>query len=392
MKKNLFYLLWVAYVLVVVFILNINNVFTGGVERTRMENLNLILNLCFLLLIGVLFAISTVSFINLNKVTHSLTRVKNLISKEDNDSYESNSKAIWEKMNNSKSLFNNQILDKAMSEYKTQIKRNGNNFASVRYVSIEDFINESLLEKAGMSYFNSAMPGTLTGLGILGTFIGLSLGLASFSGDDIYTISDNVGPLLSGMKVAFHTSVYGIFFSLLYTFIYRSVMSDAYEKLDRFLNAFKHFTSAGVKESEATTAMLVYQANTASLLKEILEYLKGTHYEQTESLDVIVNRFCDKMTYTLSEDYQALGNSIKAARDAQAGSIEMFNNITAATSNLVETNRQIVNTIDSISKKQHDLEMRLLRQDKRIDDTCDQIQATLYSFGLAKNVEEDYEV
>lgn len=392
MKKNIFYLLWVAYALVVVFILSINKVFTGGVERTKMDSLNLALNLCFLLLIGVLFAVSTISFINLNRVTSSLSRVSHIISKEANDSGEDNTKAIWEKMNNAKSLFNNQYLDKAMAEYKTQIKRNGNNFASVRYVSIEDFINEALLEKAGMSFFNSAMPGTLTGLGILGTFIGLSLGLASFSGDDIYTISDNVGPLLSGMKVAFHTSVYGIFFSLIYTFIYRSVMSDAYEKLDKFLNAFKHFTSAGVKESEATTAMLVYQANTTSLLKEILDYMRGTHYEQTESLDVIVNRFCDKMTYTLNEDYQALGNSIRAAREAQAGSVEVFNTLTATTAELVETNRQIVNSIDAISKKQHDLEMRLLRQDKRIDDTCDQIQATLYSFGLAKNVEEDYEV
>lgn len=392
MKKNIFYLLWVAYALVVVFILSINKVFTGGVERTKMDSLNLALNLCFLLLIGVLFAVSTISFINLNKVTSALSRVSHIISKEGNDVQDGNTKAVWEKMNNAKNLFNNQYLDKAMAEYKTQIKRNGNNFASVRYVSIEDFINESLLEKAGMSFFNSAMPGTLTGLGILGTFIGLSLGLASFSGDDIYTISDNVGPLLSGMKVAFHTSVYGIFFSLIYTFIYRSVMSDAYEKLDRFLNAFKHFTSAGVKESEATTAMLVYQANTTSLLKEILDYMRGTHYEQTESLDVIVNRFCDKMTYTLSEDYQALGNSIRAAREAQAGSVEMFNSLTATTAELVETNRQIVNSIDAISKKQHDLEMRLLRQDKRIDDTCDQIQATMYSFGLAKNVEEDYEV
>ena len=57
-------------------------------------------------------------------------------------------------------------------------------------------INEELLDRVGGSHYNSAISGTMTGLGILGTFIGLSLGLGSFSGDDIYTISDNVGPLL----------------------------------------------------------------------------------------------------------------------------------------------------------------------------------------------------
>lgn len=83
------------------------------------------------------------------------------------------------------------------------------------------------------------MRGTLTGLGILGTFIGLSLGLNSFNGNDIYTISDNVGPLLEGMKVAFHTSVYGIFFSLIFNVVYRALMADAYEKLSQFLAVFR---------------------------------------------------------------------------------------------------------------------------------------------------------
>ena len=50
-----------------------------------------------------------------------------------------------------------------------------------------------------------------------------------FQGEDIYTISDNVGPLLSGMKVAFHTSVYGILFSLIFNFVYRSIMADVPE-------------------------------------------------------------------------------------------------------------------------------------------------------------------
>ena len=77
---------------------------------------------------------------------------------------------------------------------------------------LEEYINEDFLDRIGMNSFNSGVPGTLTGMGILGTFLGLSMGLGAFSGDDIFTISDNVGSLLSGMKVAFHTSVYGIFF------------------------------------------------------------------------------------------------------------------------------------------------------------------------------------
>ena len=109
-----------------------------------------------------------------------------------------------------------------------------------------------------MNFFNSGISGTLTGLGILGTFLGLSMGLGSFNGDDIYTISDNVGPLLSGMKVAFHTSVYGIFLSLVFNFVYRSVMSASYEKLEDFLCIFRQTAQpAAAREDENSSAMVV---------------------------------------------------------------------------------------------------------------------------------------
>lgn len=388
MKNKLFYLLWVGYVLVVIFILNINQVFTMGIERTSMEKLNLALNLGFLVLIGVLFIISTISFINLNRVTSSISKVTALIHKENNESYELNGKAIWDKLNNSKSLFNHPLLDKAMSEYRAQLNRTGSSFTSAKFVSINDFINESLLEKAGMSYFNSAMPGTLTGLGILGTFIGLSLGLASFSGDDIYTISDNVGPLLSGMKMAFHTSVYGIFFSLIYTFIYRGTMSSAYEKLDRFLTAFKHFTNPVNHESESAAAMLVYQANTAALLKEILAYMQGKSEEQEEAMSGIVNRFCEQMTYTLGTDFKYLGQVLKESCDAQAGSAEMFKNMTNTTYQIVESNKQMAATIEAIANEQKEIEKRLMRQERKLDTACDEISARLFTYDFSKTFNE----
>lgn len=385
MKNKLFYLLWIAYVGVLFFILQLNQVFTPGIERTPMEKTNIGINLGFLAFIGVLFVISTLSFINLNKVSSALKKVTIMILKENRDSYDNNSKAIWDTLNSKSDLFGNGLLDRAMAEYRGQLRKKGNSFASTKFVPIDDFINESLLEKAGMSYYNSAMPGTLTGIGILGTFLGLSLGLASFSGNDIYTISDNVGPLLSGMKVAFHTSIYGIFFSLLFTFIYRSVMSAAFENLDHFLTTYKHYTNQAIKESEATAAMLVYQANTASLLKEILSNLQGKSQDQAAAMDEIVNRFCQQMTYTLGEDFRVLGQSMQSAVQSQAGTAEMLTGLSNTTAQLVESNRQMIAAIDAISKEQKEMEKRLHRQERKLDNTCDEISARLYSFDMASD-------
>jgi len=391
MKNKLFYLLWVAYAAVIVFILAVNNVFSLNAERTSMEVTNIVINLGFLVLIGILFTIATISFVNLNKVAYSLKKVTKLIQRDDYESYDTNNNAIWATLNTKNDLFGNKVLDRAMTEYREQLKKKGNSFASTKFVPIDDFINDSLLEKEGMKFFNSAMPGTLTGIGILGTFLGLSLGLASFSGNDIYTISDNVGPLLSGMKVAFHTSIYGILFSLIYTFVYRSIMSAAYEQLDRFLTSYKHYTNQAIKESEATAAMLVYQANTASLLKEILANVQGQSQEQIAGMDAIVNQFCQQMTYALGADFRQIGDSLRAASQAQAGSAELFQNLTVTAGQLVESNRQMTAAIEAIMREQKEMEKRILRAERKLDNACDEISARLYSLDIAKDFER-YEV
>lgn len=58
-----------------------------------------------------------------------------------------------------------------------------------------------------------AVAGVLTGLGILGTFIGLIIGMAGL-GTGIPQMVNNIGQLISGMGTAFITSIVGITFSL----------------------------------------------------------------------------------------------------------------------------------------------------------------------------------
>lgn len=56
-------------------------------------------------------------------------------------------------------------------------------------------------------------PGTLTSLGVLGTFAGIFVGLMEF---DVHAIDESVPHLLEGMKTAFLTSLFGIFASILF--------------------------------------------------------------------------------------------------------------------------------------------------------------------------------
>ena len=67
--------------------------------------------------------------------------------------------------------------------------------------------------------FILAMPGILTGLGILGTFVGLTLGIGNLDLKSLDNANDQIKNLISGCSTAFKTSVWGVGCSLLFIII-----------------------------------------------------------------------------------------------------------------------------------------------------------------------------
>ena len=59
--------------------------------------------------------------------------------------------------------------------------------------------------------------GTLVGLGLLGTFLGLTLGIGGFDSSNVENIQSSIKSLLGGMGTAFLTSLVGMGLSLIYT-------------------------------------------------------------------------------------------------------------------------------------------------------------------------------
>jgi hypothetical protein len=64
-----------------------------------------------------------------------------------------------------------------------------------------------------------AVPAILTGLGVLGTFVGLQIGIGSLdlSASQIANLDKSIAPIISGCSTAFSTSVWGVFCSLVFT-------------------------------------------------------------------------------------------------------------------------------------------------------------------------------
>ena len=290
-------------------------------------------------------------------------------------------------------MFADGDLNLAFYKFRNRMKSYRTKRGYSNTCDIDEFINEDLLDKIGMNYFNSGIAGTMTGLGILGTFLGLAMGLGSFNGDDVYTISDNVGPLLSGMKVAFHTSVYGIFFSIIFNFIYRGIMSDAYEKLEEFQNAFRQYAMPMVAtEDENSAAMVIYQAGMVNSMKQMVELLKGNSMEQTAGVERIVNQFTEQMTATLGVQFGALGSRLERAVSVQEATAEKNRELLAATEALLLANSGLQEACRELLESQAIMNGELNVQKEKLASTCDEItndiSNQLYAFGQMRNLYE----
>lgn len=386
MKSKLYYVLYFLYAIVVAFVLYLNGVFTGE----EISLVNLVINIGFLVIIGILFAISSISFGRLNRVTYDLEEAAFRLQKQYK---EAEGKNLWGNYKDNAKVFEEEELQAAFDKYRLRVKGARSKRGAGVSCDLEEYINEDLLDRVGMNFFNSGVSGTLTGLGILGTFLGLSMGLGAFSGDDIFTISDNVDSLLSGMKVAFHTSVYGIFFSLVFNVVYRSIMSDAYEVLNEFLTVFRQIAQPNaVKEDDSLATMLIYQAGMANSLKQMLDMMKGNATEQTEGVERIVDKFTEQMQTALDADFKKLGNALKKAGESQAASAVNAAEMVEAVTVLVEVNRNVQEALAKVMERQEVFAGQLAEQKKMLADACsdmsDEISSQIYTFEQMRNLYE----
>lgn len=372
MKNKLYYLLILFYLAILAFVLYINGVFYGEIAMT-----SLLINLAILFVIGILFIVSFSSFGRVNTVARALEEGTNIIA----DRYRAEQKNLWDEYKEKDSPFSSPDVNRQFEKYQKKVAACTTARGNItKKCSVEDYINEELIDRIGRTDFNGAIAGTLTGLGILGTFIGLSLGMSSFSGNDIYTISDNVAPLLDGMKVAFHTSVYGIFLSLMFTFAYRGVMSNAYEKLAAFLEAFREYVEPPVSDTdENMAAMLVYQANIADSTKAIMDLMQNQSEGQLKGLEQIVRQFTNQMAETMDADFHRIGSSLKEACEAQTTYARNFQRLESSTQMLLDSCRMMDEDIRQSIEKQKAMEEQL---DKAYSD----LKTELYTFRQMKNL------
>lgn len=245
-----------------------------------------------------------------------------------------------------KELFRNKNASNAFGEYKKELQRMDSEESATIRPDIRDYFNEELVDSVVMAEISEQIPGVMTGLGILGTFIGLTIGLSKFNlGSDIDTslMQTSISGLLEGIKTAFITSIFGVVYSLLFNFFYKKIYISTCEAMDEFIVCYENeivsppqndLLTSFVRSQEIQTESLRNFADNissamAKQLNELLQptveklnssvdnFLDKSVRSQNESLDVIVNAFVDNMNSSLGNQFKALGDTISELNSKQ---------------------------------------------------------------------------
>lgn len=164
-----------------------------------------------------------------------------------------------------KELFGEETLDGKYAEFLRFVKKSQSGLAD-----IEDYVNEDEVDALISKKMLELIPDVLTSLGILGTFIGLVVGLKNFEPSNYEAMTASVSSLVDGIKVAFLTSIYGISLSLVFSYGTKSAYASLMESLRRFLDKF-HSMVIPSAEAETRNIMVNYQEEQTTAITKMTE-------------------------------------------------------------------------------------------------------------------------
>ncbi|MBO5504351.1 MAG: MotA/TolQ/ExbB proton channel family protein [Lachnospiraceae bacterium] len=377
------WLLTITYVVMILVCVYLN-VFTAQKEGIA----NIAVNVVMFLIVGAIFLSCEIgSFLPLNDLIADLKKVTEKIRKDAMNSHQ----FLWEKYSEreKRELFTNETLKEQFQDYLYELSRIERMDKSYYKSDIEDYINYDVTDAVVHRNMLNQVAGAMTGLGILGTFIGLSLGLQSFNTGTTAEITNSIAPLMDGIKVAFHTSIYGMVFSLIFNFVYKSKIDEAEKAVGEFVTSYKKYvlpdtTTDGVNKlmelQQQQTKAIGLLANTVGVqLSEELSNLLKPQFDrfdktlqdfgnmatrnQVDALNQVVHSFIAEMNKSLSGSFSQMAYTIDQAYQLQQGNADQMKEILAHTGATAENLHQIeaqtsaiIGALDTYTKDVRDIQ------------------------------------
>lgn len=201
-------------------------------------------------------------------------------------------------------LFGMLPLDHRYKEFRTFVKKSQSGLAD-----IEDYINEDVVDSLISKKLLDIIPDILTSLGILGTFIGLVVGLKDFEPSNYEAMTSSVSSLVDGIKVAFLTSIYGLSLSLVFSYALKSAYASLTDSMSEFMDYFHNLVIPSA-EAETRNIMVNYQEEQTKAIQKMTdqfsEHLANSFEKVITPSFRKMNQSMDILTETMSKGQEEM--------------------------------------------------------------------------------------
>ena len=270
--------------------------------------------------------------------------------------------------------FQNDFLNKCIGEYEKarQIAKQRRTVQP----DIADYINEQIISDIVHREITDQIANAMTGMGILGTFVGLTMGLENFNSQDAI---NSTPTLLNGIKIAFYTSIFGVIGSIIYNHYYHNDLEQNNLALEQFYSVYYEKVSP-TSEIDYYNRMLTYNREQTAALNELAgsiagemapkfaeainmsvtptmeklnksidDYIMSAVDAQSQTIERIVDKFMKQMNKALDDQFHNLSRSIKDMCDWQDDSTEKLKLIMGSLTQMAEGMHKIAEGMKKIT-------------------------------------------
>jgi len=195
------------------------------------------------------------------------------------------------------------------------------------------FTEEALVDIPLEAEFYKHLPGILTGIGIIGTFSGLIMGLVRFNVKGNATVvQESLGILIQSVGFAFMVSALAICFAMIFTWIEKSFITNLHRQVEEICQLIDSFFDAGAEdeylerlvkasESSATQAAQIKDSLVADL-KQILAEITSQQIEAFKmNNQQLSNNIAKGISDTMHEPIQRISLAVDRVSGNQGEAI-----------------------------------------------------------------------
>lgn len=229
------------------------------------------------------------------------------------------------------------LYKKQWEKYYKRIKKGQSVDEKIR---VEPFFGyDAMHDTLGRRHILDYGGGLHVSLGVLGTFIGLAIGLSGLNVIDPEVLRQGVAGLIGGMRTAFYTSVLGVVLSLIWIFVDRAISIKTNHEIDWHIDRLHYFLNADDEEIFLNRLEKITQQQSdqmKSMLTDALEKVMTPFVQTIETGNREITNHLIAQSETSKEHLDVVKNQ------GDELTSKLIEQITSATSETIEDFNQLL--------------------------------------------------